>query len=90
MVLYTGGYILILVEDRYLWFVLILSFILGFIVKHCILKIYFNQFFRIAAILIMVSTTFSQYIILTVILWYKNFYDISSDLKSWIKGNLVK
>lgn len=93
MVLYTGGYILILVEDRYLWFVLILSFILGFYSLNLLhLKKYIStNFFRIAAILIMVSTTFFPIYYLNGDFGvYKNFYDISSDLKSHgIKGNLA-
>ncbi|KAF5057530.1 hypothetical protein DSECCO2_355830 [anaerobic digester metagenome] len=93
MVLYTAGYVMILIEERYLWFVLILSFILGF---YCLKLLYEEKyikmkFFRIIAMLLAVSLAF--YPILSLHEYSgasKIFYEISLDLKSnGINGNLV-
>jgi hypothetical protein len=93
MILYTAGYVVILIEERYLWFVLILSFILGF---YCLKLLYEEKyiklkFFRIIAIILAVSLAF--YPILSLHEYSgasKLFYEMSLDLKSdGIKGNLV-
>lgn len=38
MLIYLSGYLIILVEERYLWFVLILSIILGFYTLNMLYK----------------------------------------------------
>lgn len=93
MILYAGGYILILVEERYLWVVLILSLILGFYSLNVLYhkKHIKTNIFRTATILIMMSTIFFPiYYLSSDFGVYKNIYDISLDLKSHgIKGNLA-
>ena len=93
MVLYTGGYVFILIEERYLWFVLILSFLLGFYS----LKLLYeeehikNNFFK--SITIVLAILLAVYPILSLCTFTgecSGVYGASLDIKSHgIKGNIA-
>lgn len=93
MILYTGGYILILIEERYLWFVIILTFILGFYVltisynENYIKKNLYKSLFAI----LIISAVFYPIISLSNYSGASSgFYEISVDLKSQgITGNIA-
>jgi hypothetical protein len=92
IILYIGGYILIIVEGRYLWFSLILSFILGF---YSLNELY-NQndiklnFFRASIIIMVAALVFYP---LLFFMYYNpslGYYETSLALKSHgIEGNIA-
>jgi len=93
MILYSGGYLLLLIEERYLWLVIILSFILGFYSlnrlyrEKFIKKNIFKLIFIILTIFLAFYPTFSLYSYSEAC---SGFYEVSLDLKSHeIKGNIA-
>ena len=93
MILYTGGYVLILIEERYLWFVFILSFLLGFYsLKMLYEEDYIkNNFFK--SIIIVLAILLAVYPILALGSYTgESFrvYEVSIDLKyHGINGNIA-
>lgn len=93
VILYTGGYVIIMIEERYLWFVIILTFILGFYALNIIYNdnyIKKNLYKSLFAILI-ISAAFYPIISLSNYAGASSgFYETSVDLKSHgINGNIA-
>ena len=93
VILYTGGYVIILIEERYLWFVIILTFILGFYA----LKILYNDnyikknLYKSLFAILIISAAFYPIISLSNYAGASSgFYETSVDLKSHgINGNIA-
>jgi len=98
MIIYTGGYIIIIILRRYLWFVLLLSFILGFYSLNMLFKenIIKTKFFKLISILLILLLFFHPILLMS---YYSDVYSInedgskiktSLDLKSQgIRGNIA-
>lgn len=92
MIIYTGGYVLIVTNERYLWFVLLLSFVLGFYSLNMILKEnkIKHKFFKLISIFLLLLLFFYPLMPLNYNYGYLEIYDKSMDLKSQgIQGNIA-
>jgi len=85
IILYTSGYIFIWVEDRYLWFILILTFILGFYILNILYDDNFikKNLYKSLFVILVISLAFFPLLSLSNYAGASSgFYETSVDLRS--------